>query len=220
MNMKMIRNAAAILLGLALAPQVNALALDFEGLQDQEQILDFYNGGTGSAGSSGVNYGVSFTSNALALIDSDAGGTGNFANEPTGDTVAFWLSGNDLLMNVAGGFDTGFSFFYTSSTVATVNVYDGLNATGNLLGSINLLAQHDDGCVGDPNGTFCNWTAGGVAFTGTAMSVSFSGTANQTGYDNITFGSSTPEGVPEPTITALLGIGLVGMTLARRRRRV
>ena len=220
MNIKMIRNAAAILLGLALAPQVNALALDFEGLQDQEHILDFYNGGTGSMGSSGVDYGVSFNSGAQALIDSDAGGSGNFANEPSADTIAFWLSGGDLLMNVAGGFDTGFSFFYTSSTVATVTVYDGLGGTGNVLGTIDLIAQYNDNCVGDPNGAFCNWTAAGVAFTGTALSVSFSGTANQTGYDNITFGSDTPETVPEPTITALLGIGLVGMTLARRRRRV
>ena len=40
MNIKMIRNAAAIVLGLALAPQVNALSLGFEGLQDQEEILD------------------------------------------------------------------------------------------------------------------------------------------------------------------------------------
>ena len=220
MSIKIVRNAAAILLGLALAPQVNALALDFEGLQDQEAILDFYNGGTGSMGSSGVDYGVSFDANALALIDFDAGGSGNFANEPSADTVAFWLAGSDLLMNVAGGFDTGFSFFYSSSTVATVKVYDGLNGTGNIIGEIDLIAQFDENCAGDPNGTFCNWTAAGVDFAGTALSVSFAGTANQTGYDNITFGSSTPEIVPEPTITALLGIGLVGMTLARRRRRV
>lgn len=196
------------------------VVLDFEGLQDQEQILDFYNGGTGSAGSSGPNIGVGFGAGALALIDSDAGGTGNFANEPSADTIAFWLSGASLVMNVAAGFDTGFSFFYTSSTAAAVTIYDGLNATGNILGVINLVGQHTaNGCTGDPNGTFCNWDAIGVAFAGTAFSVDFSGTANQTGYDDITLFSDTPGGrIPEPGTLALLGIGLAGLGLTRRRK--
>ena len=136
-----------------------ALVLTFEGLKDIENILDFYNGGTGSLGSSGPNYGVSFGPSALAIIDSDAGGGGNFANEPSPDTIAFWLSGASLVMNVAAGFDTGFSFFYSSSTAATITVYDGLNATGNVLGQLNLIAQYrDNNCTGDPFGAFCNWS--------------------------------------------------------------
>ena len=39
------------------APMANAFVLDFEGLLDLEEIENFYNGGTGSAGSSGTNYG-------------------------------------------------------------------------------------------------------------------------------------------------------------------
>lgn len=215
MSIKKIRNAVVILPTLVFTPQVSALYLDFEGLQDQEEVLDFYNGG------SGIDYGISFGAGAQALIDSDAGGTGDFANEPTGDTIAFWLTGSNLLMNVDGGFDTGFSFFYSSSTAATVTVYDALNGGGSVLGTIDLLAQHTSACVGDPNGVFCNWTAGGVAFDGTARSVSFSGTANQTGYDNITFGSEIPEGrVPVPAAVWLFGSGLLGLlAVARRKRR-
>jgi hypothetical protein len=191
--------------------------LTFEGLQDQEQILDFYNGGTGGDGSGpGTNYGVSFGSGALSLIDADAGGTGNFANEPSGDTVAFWLSGG-LVMNVAAGFDTGFSFYYTSSTAATITIYDGVDKTGNVIGTIDLSANYNLNCTGDPSGSFCHWDPVGVAFAGVAKSVDFGGTANQTGFDNITFGADTPQPTPEPTSLLLLGAGIIGLAIARRR---
>ena len=217
-------NRLAILSVLAVFSQAVIAApvvLTFEGLQDQENILDFYNGGTGSAGSSGPNIGVAFAVGALALIDADAGGSGNFANEPSADTIAFFLTVQALTMNVAAGFDTGFSFFYTSSTAATIEVWSGVNGTGALLGTLNLIAQHTaNGCTGDPSGTFCNWTAVGVAFAGTAMSVVFAGTANQTGFDDITLFSDTPgRAVPEPGTLALLGLGLAGLGMSRRRAR-
>ncbi len=105
----------------------------------QAAINGFYNGGTDSNGNSGTDYGVAFSPATLGLIDSDAGGTGNFANEPSPNTILFWLDSSSAIMNVAAGFDTGFSFYYTSSTAATINVYDGLNATGNVIGSIDLM---------------------------------------------------------------------------------
>ena len=208
-----------------LLTQMSAMAapivLNFEGAGNQANINGFYNGGTDSQGNSGVNYGIQFGANALSLIDADAGGGGNFANEPSPSTILFFLTGTAIL-NYAPGFDTGFSFFYSSSTAATVNVYDGLDGTGNLIGSIALAAQHTQSCTGDPNGTFCNWTAIGVAFGGLAKSIDFGGTVNQTGYDNITFGSATPGGggnaVPEPASLALLGLGLAGFSFLRHRK--
>jgi hypothetical protein len=194
--------------------------LNFEGAGNLANLNDFYNGGTDSLGNSGVNYGIKFGSNTLSLVDRDAGGNGNFANEPSPNTVIFFLTGTAVL-NYAPGFTTGFSFYYSSSTAASVFVYDDLNATGNLLAQINLLAQGFDNCSGDPTGDFCNWTPIGVSFAGTAKSIDFGGTVNQSGYDNITFGSSTPGTgtVPEPMSAALVGLGL-GAALLNLRRKV
>jgi|TARA_Y100001968_G_scaffold181945_1_gene166614 hypothetical protein len=213
--------ASAMILAASGFAQANVIVLDFEGVGDQANINDFYNGGTDSMGNSGTDYGIGFGSNTLGIIDADAGGTGNFANEPSADTVMFFLTGTAVL-NYSAGFDTGFSFFYSSSTVASVFVYDGLDATGNLLATLDLSAQGFDNCSGDPNGQFCNWSPVGASFAGTAYSIDFGGTVNQIGYDDITFGSATagggdddPTPAPAPAGLALLGLGLALMSKKR-----
>lgn len=218
--MNMIRKGSVLLaaLGVAFAANAVPVVLDFEGLQSGEGVAEFYNGGTGSLGSSGTNYGASFSPATLALIDADAGGSGNFGNEPSPDTIMFFLDANNAILNFAAGFDTGFSFFYTSSTAASVTVWSEVGATGTLLGTLNLVAQHTNGCTGDPSGTFCNWTAVGVAFAGIAKSIDFGGTANQTGFDDITFGSVDPGRVPEPATLLLSGLALTALWGTRRRK--
>jgi hypothetical protein len=156
-------------LGFALAANAYAapFVLNFEGAGNLANLNAFYNGGTDSKGNSGTNYGVQFGTNTLSLIDADSGGSGNFANEPSASTVMFFLTGSAIL-NYTPGFTTGFSFYYSSSTAALVNVYDGLDATGTLLATLDLTAQFNNNCSGDPNGAFCNWTAVGASFLGTA----------------------------------------------------
>ncbi|GEA27337.1 hypothetical protein MiAbW_01900 [Microcystis aeruginosa NIES-4325] len=201
------------------------ILLDFEGLLDNEQILNFYDGGSGG------NLGISFGDGAQAFISESAGGTGNFINEPSPDTTAFFLSssGTNFLMNVTAGVTTGFFFFFSANATnppTPVKVYDGLNGTGNLLATINLPNNAFDGCDPGINNTFCNWDPIGVSFLGTAKSVDFSAVANQIAFDNITLGRDTPcidaadcRQVPEPTsVIGLLAISALGAGSVLQRK--
>lgn len=221
MKKKIISTAVGLMLSAAcLVSNANAsiIVLDFEGAGDNATLNDFYNGGTDSAGNSGTNYGITFSSNSLGLIDADAGGSGNFANEPTASTAMYFTTGTGAILNYAAGFDTGFSFFYTSSGPASVNVFDDVDGAGTLLGTIDLIGQHTLNCAGDPGGTFCNWSNVGVSFAGIAKSIDFGGTQNQVAFDDITFGSATAGQIPEPSILAFLGLGLLGLASRRLKR--
>jgi hypothetical protein len=187
----------------------STIVLNFEGLGNLAPVLNYYDGGAGP------NYGVAFNGTTLAIIDQDAGGSGNFANEPSPNTIMFFLSGN-AIMNVAAGFTTGFSYYYSSNGSGVVYVYDGLNGTGNLLATQPFGSNYNINCTGDPNGAYCHWDAVGVSFAGTAKSVEFTGVQNYCGFDDVTFGSVTPGPGPGPSapIPTLGQWGLIFLGLA------
>lgn len=195
----------------------DVIVLTFEGLGDIDPVNNFYNGGVSGQGYSGTNYGVSFTSTSLALIDGDVGGSGNTGNEPSGETVLFFLETNAIL-NVAAGFTTGFSFYYAAPYYdGHVYVYDGLNGTGTLLGDLYLPVNGPG--TGDPTGVYSNWAVASVPFSGTAKSIVFGGTPNYIVYDDVTFGSVTPGGgAPTPVSdwALIIGIALILMVAAFR----
>ena len=200
----------------------------FDSFLNQEVIGEYYNGGVAGGGSGpGPAYGVTFGTNALAITSTNAGGSGNFQGNPSGNGIMFWLSGSNTYMNVAGGFSGGFSLYYSAIATAqgggSVTIWDGMNGTGNALATLDLPVFASG--LGSPEcplqGQYCPWVAVGTNFAGTAMSVSFGGSPNYIGFDNVTFGSSNPDVgvVPEPGTVALLATGLIGLAGVRARRR-
>lgn len=220
----------------AIAPYAAAgpIVLNFAGLNggtsgNREAVLNYYDGGFGSQGSGpGPNYGIVFGSDAIVCSGAPTAGSCNTAMIPggSGARALFFLSGPGDMMNVAGGFTTGFSFYYTAPfNTGTVNVYSGLNGAGTLLASLSLPLTTDGASTSGCYSTnYCPYSTFGVNFSGTAESVNFTGVANQIGFADITLGSSTAGGggssVSEPSTWALFGAGLLalGLALSARRR--
>jgi hypothetical protein len=218
--MRKILLAVLLLVVFNLTASAATTTLTFEGLQNLEPIGNYYNGGLGGFGSGpGPNYGITFGADSLAVITAGAGGTGDFSGQPSGVTVAFFLSGPGDVMDVPAGFTNGFSFYYSAVVYGgTITVWSGLDGTGTQLAYLYLpvTPMGGFGCTRD----YCPWFPIGVTFAGTAESAIFGGSANYIAFDNITLGSNTPTpGVPEPSTLALLasaGLGLAG----KLRRRI
>jgi hypothetical protein len=185
--------------------------LTFEGAGNFVTVGNFYNGGAGG------NLGVVFGPGSLVLTPLPVG-NGDFTNAPSGDTILFFLAGTGDVLNVAGGFNTGFSFFYTAAQApGSITLWSGLDGTGALLATLSLPVN------GACTTASCIWTAAGVAFAGTAESVDFTGSAGDIGFDNVTLGSVTPgtggtTPTPEPATMLLLGVGSLGLLGARRKK--
>lgn len=205
----------------------SVIVMNFAGLNGDsgEAALDYYNGGTGSLGSGpGTNYGVSFGSDAI-VCSGKPGGVCNTAQIPGGagaNSLSF-LSGTGDMMDVASGFDTGFSFYYSAAYYpGTVTVWSGLDGTGTQLASIELPVTGDGASNPDCYSTdFCPYSPIGVTFSGIAKSANFSGTADQIGFADITLGSETAgngsANVPEPAPIFLFGLGLLVIQIKRWR---
>jgi hypothetical protein len=89
-----------------------------------------------------------------------------------------------------------------------VKAYDGLNGTGNLLGSFDLTAN--------TTGGYDAWNLATFAFDGTALSFDFTGSANIVGLDNI---SANVNAVPLPAAVWMFGAGWAAMFGAGKRRK-
>jgi hypothetical protein len=212
MKLKLISVLAAGML--SAAPSfATTITLDFEGASGYGFIDNFYNGGTDipanntTTPTSGVNYGVSFGLDAIAYTNDDFA---NFSNAPTPGTVLAAV-GPDAALNFAGGFTGPLSFYYSSNAVTQVQVFSGLNGTGNLLlPAFELKINAQDGCD-DTN--FCHWDLISLNIDGIGQSIQFGSAIYTAGFDNITINS-----VPEPGTLPLLLSGIGGVLLMRRRK--
>ena len=159
------------------------ILIDFEGIPNQSPISNAYSA-----------CGAYFSDDSLGIIDSDEGGTGNFANEPSPNTILFFLDDDRATLNFPAGIVNGFSFYYCSiAYTGFIKVYSEENRQGEILATLDLPKTPSLG-QGDPSGAYDNWKKIGVEFDGVAKSIDFGGTANQIGFDNITLNSAEPAG--------------------------
>lgn len=211
-------SSVAALALLAIAPTVasaTAFSIDFEKDWSGENgdIAAYYAGGRTADPddlSTGPNFGVSFV-NVSGLSNSAASpGFPFYSNAPSPRGTAY--AHDAAFLNVAGGVSNALAFFYASPVAApgAIRAYSGLNGTGLLLGSINLVAN--DFSVGsDGIPIYDTFSLARLQFTGIAQSFDFTGSAPNVLFDNIAT-------IPEPSVVLTMGLGGVALFAARRRR--
>ena len=131
--------------------------------------------------------GATFSNRCLGVIDSDVGASnsGNFANEPSPSTIAYFLADNQCTVTFAEPV-SGVSIFYTSTVSVTLRALNGATEIASAVGTAN-----SPGGTGDPNGAFATWTSLDVnAGTNLITSVQILGANNQTGFDDFTFATT------------------------------
>lgn len=205
--------AAAAVVSIAGAPTLacaSPFSIDFESdwninNQFAPEINDYYNGGTASNGASGPNRGVSFVN--VAGLSNQSPDFTYYANAPSPLGTAF--AQGAAFLNVASGVGNALAFYYSSpnDVVGAVRAFSGLNGTGTLLGTIDLVANFIDG-------TYDNWSIATLHFSGIARSFDFTASADTAAvlFDNLAT-------VPEPGMGLMLGLGGAAALIARRRRR-
>lgn len=227
---KQIGTAAVLVIGLLVGGIATAapIVMTFDGMahaKNGEWVDNYYNGGCGGSYAGGAvdcngpDYGVVWNG-ALAGGAPD-GLWSDRANEPSSPNVMGFLSTSNAVLNVAAGFDTGFSFYYAAPEYrGALRIYSGLDGTGTILANV-AIPKTAGNCSGFSEEYSC-WDTFGVAFSGVAKSVKFIGRSNFVGFDNVTLGSTTPlnpVAVPEPAALGMFGLGalLIGLFAGLRR---
>lgn len=196
----------------------HAILLTFEGIADNTPVGNFYN-------IAPQDHDLVFSTEAVALIDSDAGGSGNFGGEPSPNTVITLTGTNPsgITIDSLAGFGTSFSLYYSAiNTGGSFAIYSGAGQTGSLLASLNLAVTASVPTPGDP-GMYSPFVPVGVLFSGTARSVGLMGTDRQILFDDLNFGAR-PTAVPEPGTLVLLGgglilLGIIGITRRKNAKK-
>lgn len=188
------------------------ITMDFDGLNPGTAVKNYYNGGCSGGGTNkvcgGPDYGVVWQGARVQDLAVNQPSGPNFMHPSDIDLLS-----TSATMNIAGGFDTGLSFYYSTLTAGDVRVFSGLDGSGSLLASLNL--GFSDQCGNVPCWDFID-----LSFPGTARSVIFRGILHLIGFDNLTLGAAPTASVPEPAALGMFGLGvlLIGVFAGMRRR--
>ena len=171
---------------------------------------------------------------ARATLIHDLSVTGNFSG--TGKIIFHTHSGNDIT-----GVDS-FNFNIISNTGGLSNPSFGLADVSDVLWSIDLtdwsltlflqtaLITDPSGRVslvltndGLPHGNLCSSFASlttnpSYCLTGASLVILNSSSLTTTANQRVSLTTTANQSVPEPVATALLGLGIAGFALARRRK--
>lgn len=142
--------------------------IDFEGVGDKSPIPVF--DGIASPG-------------WLGIIDEDAGGSGNFANEPSASTIAFWLEGDPASRFIVFEEPVAeISFLYASMVEIKLDAFD---SNGNVIVTVTGN-ENFDRSTGDPTGQYNQWDPLTLSVEGNSIErVQVFGNENHTGIDNL-----------------------------------
>lgn len=203
MNIKSIAAtaAAAAMMAVASPSFASVVTIDFEGINDQGFIHNFYNGGTdipassGATPASGPNYHIAF---------GDALVPGLYDSAPSGSMIMFPFGEGAIDATMSGtdgfSFSNALSFSYIASSDFSIVVRDAASA---VIATFDLLAAD-------------SWTTRTFSFEGYAKSFDFSqGAAALAGFDDITVNE-----VPIPAAGWLLASGLAALGGRMRRKRI
>jgi hypothetical protein len=195
--------ALVSVLGLASASQA-AIIIDFQigGGSSSAQLagasvtVDVYLTATGATTVSGYQFSI--------LVDAtELGGANTLVNTPTHSAAASWTNGGAGLFFPGPG---GYAAAFSSSTLVAADNIDSTDGAV-LIGTVKFV-------VGTPVND------GTLDITGCFNCVNFAGDGNTgTGDITTTFNGAGVNVIPEPTTASLLGLGLLGLTVAGRRRK-
>lgn len=194
----------------------SAITMNFDGLTRGTSVHNYYDGGCSIGGliphnidCGGPDYGVVWKGASVRDLSVHQPSNPNFIVPTDANLLVATAT-----MNVAGGFDTGLSFYYAASSLGGVAVYTGLDGSGSLLAQADVLFP-DIQCKNVP----C-WNFVDLSFSGIAKSVIFRGILGPIGFDNVTLGAAPTAPVPEPAALGMFGFGmlLIGCFAALRRR--
>ncbi len=187
------------------------VTITFEGIPDNTPV--------------GTQSGVAFASAWNAVVDADAGGSGNFANEPSPDTAALPVGAvtqNQTRITLPE-VTNEVNFYYTLNTLAASSVavyfYD---KNGGLLGTKQMdvcgATLCGNNCTGDPNGSFCSWVPLTATYSGIQYVEFQLAGLGSWGIDNFRYVSATIPTLSEWGMMILM-VSLLLATLWMIRRR-